>query len=116
MEDAEFLVGCARTNLGNDFYRASPRLKLVQLVSAGYDRVDIEAARKAKVPVCNNGGANSIAVAEHTIMLVLAVAKKLVWHHNNVAAGQGPGGGPPLPTPLPAPPQQPRRPGPRRHP
>ena len=88
MEDAEFLVGFARTNLGNDFYRASPRLKLLQLVSAGYDRVDIEAARKAKVPVCNNGGANSISVSEHTLMLMLAVAKKLVWHHNNVVAGK----------------------------
>ncbi|PYN56827.1 MAG: hydroxyacid dehydrogenase, partial [Candidatus Rokuibacteriota bacterium] len=88
MEDAEYLVGFARTNLGNDFYRAAPRLKLVQLVSAGYDRVDVEAARKAKVPVCNNGGANSIAVAEHTVMLMLAVAKRLVWHHNNVVAGK----------------------------
>ena len=88
MEDAEFLVGFARTNLGNDFYRASPRLKLLQLVSAGYDRVDVEAARKARVPVCNNGGANSISVSEHTLMLMLAVAKKLVWHHNNVVAGK----------------------------
>jgi phosphoglycerate dehydrogenase-like enzyme len=88
MEDAEFLVGFARTSLGSDFYRAAPRLKLVQLVSAGYDRVDVEAARKARVPVCNNGGANSIAVAEHTIMLMLAVVKKLVWHHNNVVAGK----------------------------
>ena len=35
-------------------------------LSAGYDRVDIEAARKAGVPVSNNGGANAIAVAEHT--------------------------------------------------
>jgi phosphoglycerate dehydrogenase-like enzyme len=88
MEDAEFLVGFARTSLGSDFYRAAPRLKLVQLVSAGYDRLDVEAARKARVPVCNNGGANSIAVAEHTIMLMLAVVKKLVWHHNNVVAGK----------------------------
>jgi phosphoglycerate dehydrogenase-like enzyme len=88
MEDAQFLVGFARTSLGSDFYRAAPRLKLVQLVSAGYDRVDVEAARKARVPVCNNGGANSIAVAEHTIMLMLAVVKKLVWHHNNVVAGK----------------------------
>jgi phosphoglycerate dehydrogenase-like enzyme len=88
VEDAEFLVGFARTNLGSDFYRAAPRLKLVQLISAGYDRVDVEAARKARVPVCNNGGANSIPVAEHTLMLMLAVAKKLVWHHNNVVAGK----------------------------
>jgi phosphoglycerate dehydrogenase-like enzyme len=88
VEDAEYFVGFARTSLGSDFYRAAPRIKLVQLISAGYDRVDIEAARKARVPVCNNGGANAIAVAEHTLALMLAVLKKLVWQHNNVVAGK----------------------------
>ena len=87
VEDAEYFVGFARTSLGSDFYRAAPRIKLIQLISAGYDRVDIEAARKARVPVCNNGGANAIAVAEHTLALMLAVTKKLVWQHNNVVAG-----------------------------
>ena len=65
-----------------------PNLKLVQLLCAGYDRVDIEAARKAKVPVSNNGGANAIAVAEHTIMLMLAVLKRVVRFHNDVVAGK----------------------------
>src|SRR5262245_38523281 len=88
VEDAEFLVGFARVRLGSEFYRAASRLKLVQLVSAGYDRVDIEAARKARIPVCNNGGSNAIAVAEHTLMLMLAVAKKLVKQHNEVVAGK----------------------------
>jgi phosphoglycerate dehydrogenase-like enzyme len=88
VEDAEYLVGFARSSLGSEFYRAAPRLKLVQLISAGYDRLDVEAARKARVPVANNGGANSIAVAEHTLMLMLAVAKRLVWQHNNVVAGR----------------------------
>ena len=60
----------------------------MQLLSAGYDRVDIEAARKAKVPVSNNGGANAMAVAEHTIMLILAVLKRVVRFHNNVVAGK----------------------------
>jgi len=88
MADAEYFVGFARTSLGPDFYRAAPRLRLVQLISAGYDRVDVEAARRARVPVANNGGANSIAVAEHTLMLMLAVAKKLAWQHHNVVAGK----------------------------
>src|SRR5437773_5987348 len=88
VEDAEYFVGFARTSLGSDFYRAAPHIKLVQLISAGYDRGDIEAARKARVPVCNNGGANAIAVAEHTLALMLAVTKKLVWQHNNVVAGK----------------------------
>ena len=86
--DAEYYLGSPRTGIGNEFFRAAPRLKLVQLTSAGYDRVDIEAARKAKVPVANNGGANSVAVAEHAVMLMLAVLKKLVWHHNNVVGGK----------------------------
>ncbi|MBI1735932.1 MAG: lactate dehydrogenase [Candidatus Rokubacteria bacterium] len=86
--DAEFYLGFPRPGMGNEFFRSAPKLKLVQLISAGYDRLDVEAARKAKVPVANNGGANSVAVAEHTVMLILAVVKKLVWQHNNVVAGK----------------------------
>jgi len=86
--DAEYYLGSPRTGIGNEFFRAAPRLKLVQLTSAGYDRVDLEAARKAKVPVSNNGGANSVAVAEHAVMLMLAVLKRLVSLHNNIVAGK----------------------------
>jgi phosphoglycerate dehydrogenase-like enzyme len=85
--EADYYLGSPRYGIGNEFFRSAPKMKLVQLTSAGYDRVDLEAARKAKVPVANNGGANSVAVAEHTVMLMLAVAKKLVWHHLNVVAG-----------------------------
>ena len=85
--DAEFYLGLAR-RMGGEFFRSAPNLKLVQLLSAGYDHVDIEAARKSKVPVSNNGGANALAVAEHTIMLILAVLKRVVQFHNSVAAGK----------------------------
>ena len=86
-KDAEYFMGLAR-QMGGEFFRSAPKLKLVQLLSAGYDRVDIESARKAKVPVANNGGANAIAVAEHTIMLILAVQKRLVRFHNDIVAGK----------------------------
>ena len=84
--DAEYYLGLAR-QLGGEFFRAAPRLRLVQLLSAGYDRVDVEAARKAGVPVATNGGANALSVAEHTLMLILATLKRLVGLHNNVVAG-----------------------------
>src|SRR2546422_1773273 len=83
--DAEYYLGLAR-QMGGEFFRSAPKLKLVQLLSAGYDRVDVEAARKAKVPVANNGGANAIAVSEHAILLMLAVLKRLVSFHNDVVA------------------------------
>jgi phosphoglycerate dehydrogenase-like enzyme len=85
--DAEFYLGLAR-RMGGEFFRSAPKLRLVQLLSAGYDHVDVEAARKAGVPVSNNGGANAIAVAEHTLMLMLAVLKRLVRFHNDVVAGR----------------------------
>ncbi len=84
--DAEYYLGFAR-RMGNEFFRAAPKLKLVQLTSAGYDQVDAEAASKAKVPVSNNGGANAIAVSEHTMMLMLAVYRRCVQFHNSVVAG-----------------------------
>ena len=56
-------------------------------MSAGYDRADIEAARKAGVPIANNGGANSVAVSEHAVLLMLAVSRQLVRQHTSVAAG-----------------------------
>jgi len=84
---AEYYLGLAR-QMGGEFFRSAPNMKLVQLLSAGYDRVDVEAARKAKVPVSNNGGANAIAVAEHTLMLILAVLKRVVRFHNDVVAGK----------------------------
>src|SRR5438046_6305776 len=85
--EAEYYLGLAR-QMGGEFFRAAPKLRLVQLLSAGYDRVDVEAARKAGVPVANNGGANAIAVAEHTLMLMLAALKRLVPFHNDVVAGK----------------------------
>jgi len=84
---AEYYLGLAR-QMGGEFFRAAPNLRLVQLLSAGYDHVDVEAARKARVPVANNGGANAIAVAEHSVMLMLAVLKRLVRLHNDVVAGK----------------------------
>src|SRR2546427_3856030 len=94
IKNAEYVMGLGRPIAG-EFFRAAPKLKLVQLLSAGYDRVDIESARKAHVPVANNGGANAIAVSEHAIMLMLAVLKRLVVFHNDVVAGKGRGGEPP---------------------
>ena len=86
VKDAEYVVGLSE-KLDDSFYRAAPKIKLVQLLSAGYDRCDIEAARRAQVPICNNGGANSTAVSEHAMMLMLAVSRRLVWQHRSVSAG-----------------------------
>jgi len=91
---AEYMVCYPNVKMHDSFYRAAPKLRLVQLLSAGYDAVDLEAARRARVPVSNNGGANAISVAEHALMLMLAVSRKVVWQHGNVSGGRWRGNGP----------------------
>ena len=46
------------------------------------------------MPVANNGGANAISVAEHALMLMLTVSRRLIWTHASVAAGRWRGNGP----------------------
>ncbi len=87
MREAEYLLGFVRF-LPDEAYAQAPRLKLVQVLSAGYDQVNIAGARQVRVPICSNGGANAVAVAEHTLMLILALYRKLITFHNNVAAGR----------------------------
>jgi glyoxylate reductase/D-3-phosphoglycerate dehydrogenase len=88
LAEAEYVVGFVDMLVNDALYRAAPELKLIQLLSAGYDRADLASARRAKVPVANNGGANAVAVAEHALMLMLAVSRRLIRVHANVVAGR----------------------------
>ncbi len=93
--EASYLVGFVDGLVEDGLYRAAPKLKLIQLLSAGYDRADIAAARRAGVPIANNGGANAVAVAEHALMLMLAVCRRLPLQHANVGGGRWRGNEPP---------------------
>lgn len=86
--EAGYLVGFADMLVNDELFAQAPRLKLIQLMSAGYDRADLAAARKSGVPMANNGGANSVAVSEHAILLMLAVSRDLIRQHSNVAGGR----------------------------
>jgi phosphoglycerate dehydrogenase-like enzyme len=54
-----------------------PNLKLIQTVSAGTNMIDIPALQEIGIQVANNGGGNAVAVAEHTITLMVSVYRKL---------------------------------------
>jgi phosphoglycerate dehydrogenase-like enzyme len=87
MREVEYVLGFI-FHLPDEAYLNAHKLKLIQVLSAGYDMVNIEGARKARVPICSNGGANSVGVAEHAIALMLAVYRKLIAFHQNVTAGR----------------------------
>ena len=56
---------------------ARGQIKFIHTLSAGYDEIDLDRAREVGVPVCTNGGANAISVAEHTVMAMLAAYRRL---------------------------------------
>ena len=58
-------------------FAAAPRLRAIARYGVGTDSVDLDAARRHGVTVTNTPGANTIAVAELTLALILALARDL---------------------------------------
>lgn len=67
--------------------RFSPRLKMIMRWGAGYDAVDIKAARERNIDVCNTPGANAYAVSELAVLLMLAVGRNLLAHEEKLREG-----------------------------
>src|SRR5262249_38749057 len=94
VREAQYMLCYPHVKMSDDFYSGAPIPRLVQLLTAASDSVDPEPAPRAKVPLANNGGANAIAVAEHALLLMLAVSRKVIWQHGSVSAGRWRGNGP----------------------
>lgn len=90
LRDADILMGSWVTTtvtLSEGDYAAAPRLKLVQLMSAGYEHVDLGLAARFGVPVATFGDAMASVVAEHTLLLMLAVYRRLMQLDAAVRSG-----------------------------
>ncbi|MEW6553480.1 MAG: NAD(P)-dependent oxidoreductase [Actinomycetota bacterium] len=61
---------------------------LIQQPSIGYQHIDLEATRKAGIPVANAGAANAVGVAEQAIMFMLCLLKRALYFHARTAAGE----------------------------
>ncbi|MBL6079533.1 hydroxyacid dehydrogenase [Belnapia sp. T18] len=66
---------------------AAPRLKVVSRYGVGFDTVDIPACSERDIPVMVVNGANDLSVAEHAMMLMLAVARRTLDNDQIVKAG-----------------------------
>jgi phosphoglycerate dehydrogenase-like enzyme len=88
----ELLTGCQGYLAGLDFVtadviRACPDLKVISRYGAGVDRVDLEAARDAGIRVTTTPGANSTAVAELAMGLILSLARRIPALDRSTRAG-----------------------------
>jgi phosphoglycerate dehydrogenase-like enzyme len=82
--DVDVLVGVRATRT---LIEHAHRLRLIQALGTGVDRIDIDAAAKRGIVVCNAVGLNAVPVAEHAMALMLALAKKVVRHDRAVRDG-----------------------------
>ena len=64
-----------------------PKMKLLQVMSAGFDRLDVPAIREMGIEVCNNSPAIARSVAEHTIGMMMMVYKRMPQGVDGVKAG-----------------------------
>ncbi len=83
--DADFLI-LFPGHVGDAVLTAAKKAKLVQLVSVGFDQMNLPLCRELGLPVANNGGTNALDVAEHTIAMILGLYRRLVEMDRNVRA------------------------------
>lgn len=66
----------------------APSLRLIQKIGSGVNTIDVEAAKRRGIAVCNLPGTNSRAVAEMTLLLMLACLRRLPSLHGAVSQGR----------------------------
>ena len=86
LKDAVAIIANSAFTL--DTARLCPKLKLVQVTSAGTDRFDLLALGEMGIRVANNGGGNAPTVAEHTISLMIGVYRKMHLQYQAVRSGE----------------------------
>jgi phosphoglycerate dehydrogenase-like enzyme len=74
--------------LGADAIARATRLKLVQKIGVGVNTIALEAARERGIAVCNMPGMNARAVAEMTLLLMLATLRRLPLVQARLARGE----------------------------
>ena len=75
LSDADALVVRSAVKVTKEVLAKAPKLKAIGRAGVGVDNVDLNAATEAGVIVMNTPGGNSISVAEHTLALMLAMAR-----------------------------------------
>lgn len=62
-------------------------LKILSRHGVGYDSVDVASLNRRHIPLCVAADSNSISVAEHTLMLILALSKQVMLYDRETRAG-----------------------------
>jgi len=84
---AEAVLCAPGRKIADEVLEAGSHIKLYQLWSSGYDKFDCKKVRSMGIATSNNGGANAVSVAEHTLLLMLATCRQLPAFHARTVSG-----------------------------
>src|ERR1044071_1530590 len=88
LETADALLVRSAVQVDPSLLAKAPRLKVVGRAGVGVDNVDLDAATAAGVLVMNTPGGNAIPVAEHTLALMLAMARHIPQASGSTRSGK----------------------------
>ncbi len=86
IQEADFLLSFSG-KIHDEILLNAKNIKLIQLCSAGFDGINKKITSDMNIPIANNGGANSIPVAEFTMTLMLSTIRHIVDADNNTRQG-----------------------------
>jgi len=88
LADADALVVRSAVQVDDALMGGAPKLRVIGRAGVGVDNIDAEAATRRGIVVMNTPGANAVAVAELTIGMMLALARKLPTANAGMHAGR----------------------------
>jgi D-3-phosphoglycerate dehydrogenase len=88
LAEAEALVVRSAVQVNAAVLEKAPKLRVIGRAGVGVDNVDLDAATAAGVVVMNTPGGNAISVAEHTLALMLAMARHIPQANASTRAGK----------------------------
>ncbi len=88
LADADALIVRSAVQVDGNILRHAGKLRVIGRAGVGVDNIDLDAATKAGIAVMNTPGANAVAVAEHTVGLMLALARHLSRADATTRAGK----------------------------
>src|SRR5438128_6308030 len=83
----------ASSRFSERVFSSSPQLRLISIWGTGTDNVDLAAAARHGVTVTNTPGVAAVAIAEHALALLLAVARRIPRTDAEIRQGHWPRGG-----------------------
>lgn len=87
LAQADYLLIVSK-KLEHDILSQAKNARFIQKLGIGFDNIDIKAANQLGLPVCNTPGANAAGVAEFTILLILALYRKLPYLNGATKSGK----------------------------